>query len=117
MMWDFSTLFPTISTSPGLHFSTQLLFQKHEVCEPTPRSLLHLMDLSLLLSEPTDGHAPYLMASILPQTIDPYLAIFHHPSMLEHMGSSPIFDSCFELANTLNPPCPSKTSSTPTPQV
>ena len=91
------------------------IYWKHS--KPTPRSSLHLTDPSLLLSEPTAGHAPYLMASILPQTTDPYSAVFHHHSMLKHMGSSPIFDSCIELANTLNPPCPSKTSSTLTPQV
>ena len=91
------------------------VYWKHS--KPTPRSSLHLTDPSLLLSEPTDGHAPYLMASVLPQATDPYLAVFHHPSMLKHMGSSPIFDSCIELANTLNPPCLSKRSSTPTPQV
>ena len=94
---------------------THSVYRKHS--KPTPRSSLHLPDPSLLLLEPTDGHAPYLMASVLPQTTDPYSAIFHHPSMLKHMGSSPILDSCIELANTLNPPCPSKTSSTPTLQV
>ena len=94
---------------------THSVYWKHS--KPTPRSSLHLTDLSLLLSEPTDGHAHYLMASIVPQTMDPYSAVFHHPSMLKRMGFSPIFDSCIELANSLNPPCPSRTSSTPTPQV
>ena len=88
------------------------VYRKHS--KPTPRSSLHLTDPSLLLSDPMDGHAPYLMASVLPQTTDLYSALFHHPSVLRCMGSSTIFNSCIELANTLNPPCPSKTSSTPT---
>ena len=91
------------------------VYRKHS--KPTPRSSLHLTDPSLLRLEPMAGPAPYLMASVLPQTTDLYLAVFHHPSVLKHMCSSPIFNSCTELANTLNPPCPSKTSSTPTPQV
>ena len=91
------------------------VYQKHS--KPIPRSSLHLMDPSLLLMEPMAGPALYLMASDLPQTTDLFSAVCHHPSTLKHMGSSPIFDSCTELANTLNPPCPSKTSSTLTPQV
>ena len=102
------------STTP-LPILTCSVYQKYS--KPTPRSSLHLTDPSLLLSDPRAGPAPYLMASILPQTMDLYSAVFHHPSVLKHMGSSPFFDSRTELANTLNPPCPSKTSSTPTPQV
>ena len=100
-------------TSP----STQIcsVFQKHS--KTIPRSLLHLMDLSLLLSEPMDGSAPYLMASILPQTLDLFSAICHHPSVLKCMGSSPISDSYTTLANTLTPACPSKPASTLTPPV
>ena len=102
------------STTPP-PIPTCSVYQKHS--KPTPRSSLHLTDPSLLLSEPMDGHAPYLMDSIFPQTTDPYSAEFHHPSMLKHMGPSPIFNYCIELANTLIPHCPRKTSSTPTPQL
>ena len=79
-----------------------VIYQKQ--FKPTPRSSLHLADPSLLLLEPTDGHAPCLMVSVLPQTADPYSAVFHHPPILKHMGSSPIIASCTKLANTLNPP-------------
>ena len=41
---------------------------------------------------------------ILPQTTDPFSVICRHPSLLKHMGSSPIFDFYTALANTLNPP-------------
>ena len=104
----------TYSVTPP---STLMCSIYRKYSKPIPRSLLHLMDPSLLLSEPMAGPAPYLMACVLPQTTDPSLAVCHHPSKLKRMGSFPIFNSCTELANTLNPPCPSKTSSTRTPQV
>ena len=91
----------TALTSGNTNYSTTpppiptcSVYQKHS--KPNQRSSLHLTDPSLLLSEPMDRHAPYLMASILPQTTDPYSAIFYHPSMLERMSSSPIFVSCIE---------------------
>ena len=92
--------------------STLMCFIYRKQFKTTPRSLLHLMDLSLLLLEPTAGSAPYLIASTLLPTMDPFLAVYHHPSMPKHMDSSLTSDSYTTLANTLTHPYPRKLSST-----
>ena len=104
----------TYSTTP---LSTLMCFVSRKQFKTIPRSLQHLTDLSLLLSEPTAGSAPSLMANDLPQTTDQFLAVYHHPSMQKHMDSSLTSDSYTALANTLTPPYPRKPSSTLTPPV
>ena len=59
----------TYSATPP---STLICFVSRKQFKIIPRSLLHLMDLSLLLSEPMAGSAPYLIASNLPPTMDPF---------------------------------------------
>ena len=97
--------------------STLMCFASQKQFKMIHRSLLHLTDLSLLLSEPMAGSAPYLMARYLPPTMDPFSAVCHHPSTLKHMDSSLTSDSYTMLANTLTPPYPRKLSSTLTPPV
>ena len=104
----------TYSATPP---STLMCFVSQKQFKTIPRSSLHLTDLSLLLSEPTAGSAPYLMASDLPPTKCPYLAVRHHPSSPKHIDSSLTSDSYTALANTLTPLYPRKLSSTLTPPV
>ena len=68
-------------------------------------------DLSLLLSDPMAGSAPYLMASVLPPTMDQISAVRHHPSAPRRTDSS-LTSNYTALANTLTPPYPRKLSST-----
>ena len=49
--------------------STWTCFVYRKQFKIIPRSLMHLMDLLFLQSEPMVGSAPYLMASILPLTM------------------------------------------------
>ena len=102
----------TYSATPP---STLMCFASRKQLKTIHRSLLHLTDLSLLLSEPTAGSALYLMVSDLTPTMDLFLAVCHHPSAPKHMDSSLTSDSYTALANTLTPPYPRKLSSTLTP--
>ena len=109
-----TSLSTTYSATPP---STLMCFASRKQFKTIHRSLLHLTDLSLLLSEPTAGSATYLMASDLPPTMDPFSAVCHHPSTPKRMDSSLTSNSYTTLANTLTPPYPRKLSSTLTPQV
>ena len=99
----------TYSVTPP---STLMCFVSRKQFTTIPRSLLHLTDPSLLLSEPMALSAPYLMASNLPPTKDQFSAVCHHPSVLKRMDSSLTSDSYTALANTLTPPYPRKLFST-----
>ena len=104
----------TYSATPP---STLMCFTSRKQFKTIHRSLLHLTDLSLLLSEPMAGSAPYLMASDLPPTMDLFSAVCHHPSVPKHMDSSLTSDSYTAFANTLTPPYLRNLSSTLTPPV
>ena len=106
-----STTYSVIPPSPLMCFIYRKPFKT------IPRSLLHLTDLSLLLSESSARSAPYLMPSALPPTMDQFLAARHHPLSPKHTDSSLTSDSYTALANTLTPPYPRKLSSTLTPPV
>ena len=110
----------TYSATPP---STLMCFISLKQFKTIPRSLLHLTDQSLLLSDTMAGFAPYLMASNLPPTMDPFSTVCHHPSALKHMDSSLTSNSYTASANSLTPPppppppYPRKLSSTLTPPV
>ena len=104
----------TYSATPP---STRMCFASQKQSKAIHRSLLHLTDLFLLLSEPMAGSAPYLMASNLPPTMDLFLAVVHPPTAPKRMDSSLTSDSYTLLANTITPPYPRKLSSTLTPPV
>ena len=103
-----STAYSVIPPSTPTYFLYRMQFKT------IPRSLQHPTDRSLLPSEHMAGSAPYLMTSALLPTMDPFLAVLHHPSAQKHMVSSLTSASYTALASTLTPLCPRKLSSTPT---